>query len=112
MRTFKRGATRDTNRNKPDYEGYLSPLVLERYGEYMLKHQIQSDGTAREGDNWQKGIPLTELIKSGFRHFMDWWRWHRGYKPQGIEDILCALMCNVMAYLHTLLLRQRGMGDG
>ena len=26
---FETGATRDTNLNKPDYEGFLSPLVLK-----------------------------------------------------------------------------------
>ena len=39
MRTFDTGATRDTNTDKPDYEGFLSPLVIERYGQFMMKHQ-------------------------------------------------------------------------
>ena len=101
MRQFKTGATRDNDTNKIDYEGFLSPLVLERFGEYMLKHQFQADGKKRDSDNWQKGIPKDAYIKSGFRHFMAWWKEHRGIKTDdGIEDDICALIFNAMGYLH------------
>ena len=102
MRTFDTGATRDTNTDKPDYEGFLSPLVIKRYGEFMMKHQKQSDGTIRASDNWQKGMPQDVYVKSGFRHFMDWWLVHRNYKfdHDRLEEALCALMFNVMGYLH------------
>ena len=43
-RQFSTGATRDTDEGKYDYEGFFSPLVLERYGEYMNKHRQQSAG--------------------------------------------------------------------
>ena len=109
-RTFETGATRDTDRGKPDYEGYLSPLVIERFGQYMLKHQVQSDGTMRPGDNWQKGIPLDAYMKSAWRHFMDLWMLHRqGHKlslaehRDKLEEALCALMFNAMGYLHETL---------
>ena len=101
MRTFDTGATRDSDENKPDYEGFLSPLVLVRYGEYMMKHQVQADGDLRSSDNWQHGIPKDAYIKSAFRHFMDWWLEHDGYESrEGLEEALCALMFNVMGYLH------------
>lgn len=110
MRTFDGGATRDDDTNKPDYEGYLSPLVIRRYGEYMLKHQRQSDGTMRSSDNWQYGIPRDAYMKSLWRHFFDVWSLHRGYNvwnlPRGytarecIEEALCALIFNAMGYLH------------
>jgi len=104
MRQFNSGATRDDNNNKPDFEGFLSPLVIRRFGEYMLLHQIQADGAVRDSDNWQKGIPKNEYIKSGFRHFMDWWLEHRGHESRdGLQDALCALMFNCMGYLHELL---------
>jgi hypothetical protein len=77
MRTFESGATRDTGMSKPDYEGFLSPEVLVAFGEYMLSHQRQSDGSLRESDNWQKGIPLNVYMKSLFRHVVDLWRMHR-----------------------------------
>ena len=102
MRTFDTGAARDTNPDKPDYEGFLSPRVIERYGQFMMKHQKQSDGTIRASDNWQKGMPQDVYVKSGFRHFMDWWLVHRNYKldHDRLEEALCALMFNVMGYLH------------
>jgi len=64
MRQFDSGATRSNDDNKPDYEGFLSPLVIRRFGEYMVKHQIQEDGKKRASDNWQKGIPKDQYIKS------------------------------------------------
>jgi len=101
IRQFKTGATRDTEEGKYDFEGFLSPLVLERFGEYMHKHRKQADGKLRDSDNWQKGIPQDAYIKSGFRHFMDWWKEHRGYgSREGLEDALCALLFNVQGYLH------------
>jgi len=57
MRTFGGGATRNSDQGKPDYEGFLSPLVIIRYGEYMTRHRVQADGNIRDSDNWQKGIP-------------------------------------------------------
>jgi hypothetical protein len=104
IRTFESGATRDTSQGKLDYEGFLSPIVLKRYAEYMHKNRIQSDGTFRASDNWKKGIPREEYMKSGFRHFMDWWSLHRGYEGRGdMEEALCALMFNVQGYLYEYL---------
>ena len=104
IRTFESGATRDTDEGKYDYEGFLSPLVLERYAQYMHKHRVQADGELRDSDNWQKGIPKDAYIKSAFRHFMDWWKEHRGLKSrEGIEDALMALLFNVMGYAHAIL---------
>ena len=100
-RNFETGAYRDTDEGKYDYEGFLSPLVLERYAEYMNKHRLQSDGRMRDSDNWQAGIPKKEYMKSGWRHFFDWWKAHRKHPTKDkMEDILCALMFNVMGYLH------------
>ena len=104
IRQFKTGATRDTDDDKLDYEGFLSPIVLQRYAEYMHRNRIQSNGELRDSDNWQKGIPQEELIKSAFRHFMDWWLEHRGEKSrEGTEDALCGIMFNTMGYLYGIL---------
>lgn len=104
MRDYQTGATRDDIKDKLDLEGFLSPLVLERYAEYMHKHQIQADGRMRDSDNWQKGMPKDDYMKSGWRHFLGWWKEHRGLKSRdGIEDALCALLFNAMGYLHELL---------
>jgi len=124
MRQFDTGATRDVEDGKLDYEGFLSPLVLHRFAEYMHLHRVQADGIARDSDNWQKGIPKDAYIKSGFRHFMDWWLEHRGYPSrEGLEDALCALLFNVQGYLHEVLTEEedheevhvepdRGVPDG
>lgn len=108
MRTFETGAIRDTDADKLDYEGFLSPLVLRRYALYMHAHRIQSDGTLRSSDNWQKGIPRDAYMKSGFRHFMDWWDAHRseaGVAAGGteVDEAICALLFNAMGYLHELI---------
>jgi len=105
MRTFATGATRDADKGKLDYEGFLSPLVLKRYAEYMHEHRVQADGTSRASDNWQKGIPLEVYMKSMMRHVMEVWALHRGWEYDGqpyIEEALCALLFNVMGYLHEL----------
>jgi hypothetical protein len=104
IRKFNTGATRDGDKEKFDYEGFLSPLVLDRFAAYMHKHRVQPDGNLRASDNWQKGIPLDAYMKSGFRHFMDWWRQHRGEVRQDyLEDSLCALLFNVQGYLHEII---------
>jgi hypothetical protein len=106
MREFSTGATRDTDENKPDYEGFLSHPVLVKFGEYMNKHRTQADGNIRDSDNWQKGIPTNAYMKSAFRHFMDMWALHRGEKVADgvdLEESVCALMFNIMGYLHETL---------
>lgn len=104
VRTFTSGATRNLDYNKYDMEGFLNPLVLQRFGEYMHHHRTQPDGKIRDSDNWQLGIPKGALIKSAWRHFMDWWLYHRGYKPkESIEEALCALLFNTQGYLLEIL---------
>ena len=109
IRTFETGATRDTDAGKPDYEGFLSPLVLERYAEYMNRHRRQPDGSLRDSDNWQLGIPKHQYMKSLWRHFMDVWKIHRGCATREalIEEALCALLFNTMGYLHETLKERR-----
>lgn len=116
MREFETGATRDSDDDKLDYEGFLSPAVLRRYAEYMHQNRVQADGKLRAADNWQKGIPRVAYMKSLFRHFMDVWTLHRhDVSPDDaltftgkydLEQALCACMFNVMGYLHELLKEQ------
>lgn len=115
MRTFETGATKSDDAGKLDYEGILSPFVLERYGVYMRKHTVQVDGNKRDSDNWQKGIPLSEYIKSGLRHVIDWWKIHRSpslYPRAELEDALCAVLFNTMGYLHELLKPEPPSAEG
>ena len=101
MREFESGATRDSEDGKFDYEGFLSPLVLTRFAEYMHEHRKQADGKLRPSDNWQRGMPLDSYVKSAWRHFMDWWQGHRASWAD--EEALCALLFNVQGYLHEVL---------
>jgi hypothetical protein len=109
LRTFETGATRDADLGKFDYEGFLSPRVIERYGAYMHKHRKQTDGKLRDSDNWQKGIPLGAYMKSLWRHFFDLWKLYRGLKatdnngPVSVEDAACGILFNTMGYLHEYL---------
>ena len=106
IRKFNTGATRDTAEDKLDYDGFLSPLAVRRFAEYMHKNRLQTDGSLRDSDNWQKGIPQDVYMKSMWRHFMSVWEGHRGLSNNQIED-LCALMFNVQGMLHELLVNQK-----
>lgn len=112
LRTFETGATRDTAEGKLDYEGFLSPRVLEAFAQYMDFNRVQSDGSRRDSDNWQKGIPIPVYMKSMWRHFFDVWKLHREMKESEMSQpfaaslivwSLCALMFNVQGMLHELL---------
>jgi hypothetical protein len=111
IRKFDTGATRDTDEGKHDFEGFYSPLVVNRFGEYMTRHRKQSDGSLRDSDNWQKGIPKDAYVKSGFRHFHDWWLQHRGLQGKDdIEESICALIFNAQGYLFELLKERKYLG--
>ena len=117
IRQFSTGATRNLDKSKLDYEGFLSPLALKAFAEYMHSHRQQKDDTFRDSDNWQKGIPHDVYVKSLFRHFFDLWSLHRGGAPispdSGLQvdqvDALCAMMFNVQGLLHELL-KERSNG--
>lgn len=104
VRRFETGATRDTDLDKFDFEGFLSPRVLARFAEYMHRHRRLPDGTMRASDNWQRGMGLSVYLKSAWRHFFDLWANHRGEPArEGIEDALCGVLFNTMGYLHEYL---------
>jgi len=108
IRQFTSGATRDSDTDKLDYEGFLSPIVLKRFAEYMHKNRIQSDGSLRDSDNWQKGIPEEAYAKSLLRHVIDVWRLRRiSFKDdkqrEELREALCAVMFNSMGYLFEVL---------
>ncbi len=108
MRRFETGATRNDDTNNLDYEGFLSPLVIQEFAKYMHRHRLQADGTLRASDNWQKGIPKEVYMKSGYRHFQDWWMEHRGHESrEGMKDALTGLLFNVQGYLHEILKEEK-----
>jgi hypothetical protein len=109
LRRFESGATRNRDDGQPDYEGFLSPTALARYGVYMHAHRIQADGSLRASDDWQKGIPQREYLKSLLRHVMDVWLCFRGGQTrESLEDALCATIFNSQGLLHEVLKESGG----
>lgn len=108
-RYFPSGSYRDGQEGKLDYEGFLSPSALFRYGQYMDKNRLQSDGQMRDTDNWQKGIPVDAYMKSMWRHLVAAWTEHRhgteDYDQDALEDALCGVVFNAFGYLHELMER-------
>lgn len=113
IQTFQTGATRSADEHKHDFEGYLSPAVLERFGDYMTQHRVQRNGELRASDNWQKGIPIHKYMKSLLRHTFDLWRAYRGSvvidkdteHAMTMLDILMAILFNVQGMAHEMLKR-------
>lgn len=111
VREFETGANRDSEEGKFDYEGFLSPFVVERFGAYMHKNRRLADGSLRDSDNWQKGIPFSVYMKSLWRHFLSAWKHHRVLQKDPadlqtishLEEDLCAIWFNTQGYLHELL---------
>ena len=109
IRTFDTGATRDTDQGKLDYTRALSPIVLERYVQYLNKHRKQPDGSMRDFDNWKKGLPFRESFSSLGRHLIDVWKMIEGFSaednhgPCNIDDTLCAIIFNASTMLHERL---------
>lgn len=118
IRTFETGANRNAADHKHDYEGFLSPLALRRYGVYMHQHRHLADGTLRDSDNWQKGIPEDVYVKSLVRHVLDVWEIHRTGRGVvdfdgnmvTIEDALCGALFNAFGLLHTEVTREEPHG--
>lgn len=108
MRRFISGATRNDETGKLDFEGSFHPLVLKRFAEYMRSHR---GNPPRPDDNWKLGIPLDSYMKSGTRHFMDWWLEHSNCESrEGLESALCGLLFNVQGYLLLVLLKNKKGG--
>lgn len=107
IRTFTTGASRNAEDGKLDYDGFLSPTVLRRYAEYMHRNRRLADGSLRDSDNWQRGMPEEVYRKSLWRHFVDVWTLHRsGANDDALEDALCAVLFNASGLLHEVLRRR------
>lgn len=113
VRQFETGATRSADSGRYDPEGFLSPIVLEYFCDYMNRNRVQHDGSVRASDNWQKGIPLDTYAKGLSRHHLHFGTRHRGYVVQdphaaaSILDDLVAILFNTQGYMFELLKDQR-----
>ena len=109
VRTFATGATRSQDAGRDDPEGYLSPLAIDRFCEYMTKHRVQPDGSVRASDNWQRGIPLATYMKGLWRHLLHLWTRSRGFPVRdpmascNLEEDLCAIIFNAQGMLHEVV---------
>lgn len=116
LQKFDTGATRSADTDKNDYEGFMSFTAIEEFGDYMSRHRTQADGSVRDSDNWQKGIPLRAYVKSLLRHSLELWGLHRGYRSRRLgreypgrnfnflkRETACAIWFNVQGFLHELL---------
>lgn len=118
VEAFATGATRESDTDKLDYEGFLDPAVLRRYAEYMHRHRKQADGTMRGSDNWQAGMPRGRYIKSLLRHVFELWLWWRGSPieqrterdSQNVEEVLCAVIFNAQGLMREILLSREVEG--
>lgn len=106
MRRFTSGATRTDDPNRLDIFGFVSARVLHRFAQYMHKHRFQADGTMRDSDNWQRGMPKLEYVRSLLRHVEDFKLLVRGEKPlydpqtTDPEDVACAILFNIQGWLN------------
>jgi len=109
VRQFESGATRNVDTERDDPEAYMAPIVIERYCQFMSSNRVQDDGSVRDGDNWQKGIPLEVYMKGLWRHFLHAWTRHRGFRVMdkdaydNIEEDLCAVIFGASGYLFEIL---------
>lgn len=110
MRGGGKDSLRSNLEGKAELVKFLSPLVLKRYGEYMMKHQITEAGEKREGDDWKKSWDQDwwndTLIDSKIRHILDAWLIHDGYEFEARDDeeeALCAEIFGAMGRLHNIL---------
>ena len=116
IRKFDTGATRDSNSDKFDFEGFDSPLVNKRYAQYMHAHRKQSDGTMRGSDNWQQGIPKQAYMESLVRHMEDIKLNWDGFPEEAVEpdmeEVLCAVLFNAKGLLFEILMEKKGKRNG
>ena len=103
MAVFGTGATRNRKENELRYDGFLSPLALQMFARYMHKNRMTADGTIREPDNWQKGMPDASYLDSLLRHVMDIWLIYRGYPEaarEGKFESLSGAFFNIQGLMH------------
>ena len=101
MRNFETGATRDNDEGKIHYKGFLSPLALRAFGQYMERHRVQADGSLRAPDNWKKGMPMECYEDSLFRHVMEFMLLLEcDGDPGDLDETAAAIFFNIQGWMH------------
>ena len=96
-RVFETGAQRDRSTDKPR-PGLISPIFLWRLGNHLGKGALKYNYR-----NWEIGIPLSEYIESAFRHLI------AIMESKTDEDHESACAFNIMAFMHTKEMTERGL---
>jgi len=96
-REFDSGA----KRQNADGKG-LPTLVSPLFEEHLWKH-LEAGAKHYEPRNWEKGIPLSEILNSLLRHIK------AERMRDGSENHLGAIACNAMFYVHTKEAIKRGI---
>jgi len=91
-RTFETGAVRDRAKGKGRYD-LLSPIAIDR-----LAKLYERGGDKYDPRNWEKGMPLSQFVDSGLRHFFNYLEGKRE------EDHLAAVMWNSAGAIYTFQL--------
>lgn len=108
VKEYDTGATRGGGK-KPSHIAYNSPLADVCFGEYMMKHEKQSDGEQRDPGNWKLGMPLNDYAESHQRHSIDFRLILDGFEARDnatLKDTLCAMRFNIDGYLHELIKKE------
>jgi len=109
MRDLETGAIRDTLEGKLSFVKALSPIVLERYVQYLGKHRNLPDGRLRDWDNWKLGIDKEIFLDGLGRHFWASWLLLQGFPasdnhgPVTLLDSLFGVMFNAQGLIRELL---------
>jgi len=78
IREFESGANRNSSLGKLAYKDFINPLNEYSFATYMDSKRLLDDGTYRNGDNWQHGIPQVSLADSLIRHVKEFELLHLG----------------------------------
>lgn len=98
--TSESGVVRSNDADKLDYEGFVSPLVLEAFAKYMHVNRIQPDGKLRASDNWQGGLEYERWVKSSYRHYIDFLKVHDGVPvEEGELAAASGVLFNIMGWM-------------
>jgi len=88
-RTFESGAVRDRAKGKGRYD-LLSPMAIDR-----LTKLYERGADKYNPRNWEKGMPISQFVDSGLRHFFNYLEGKRE------EDHLAAVMWNSAGAIYT-----------
>lgn len=112
MTQYESGATRSSNEGRPNYMGYIGWKAIRRFGDYMLRHEVQADGTRRKAGNWKLGMSIQRYLESFGRHMVDWGLLEENPETallgklgcsithlEEMQEVACALIFNLQGFL-------------